>query len=442
MANQGIEHQSSYTFTSVKILSDRAPSHEPEISAAVTDLDIYEHLDKPYLTGEITFLDNVNLIAKMDILGGERLTITFKSLEQNSTQIDKVFFIEKIKLRGSANHIEESITFHIIEEHAYHANLLNINKAYTGSTSQIISKISDNFLGMKVLGTGNDTQVVKLIVPNLDPIESLIWIKNRATTTDGYPFYLFSTLAAKNLVYSDLGTLLSQNVINPEYPYTGYPITSREINPTIQRRTLLSYDIRNTENLFDLIRKGLVGAKYEYLDVVKNTQNKITYDIATDLLKPLLDKSVVQKNQRDVLYSPDYTYNGTPFNELPSRYITRMGGSSAYEDNMTYAESKNKADYKLEIIASSMDQIMKKSPITVVVNGIDFISGDAHYTIGNNLRIHFLSSRSLKEKNEEKLDRKKSGDYLIFSAKHMFKKEKYDISFNCVKIANYSELSS
>ena len=71
MANQGIEHQSSYTFTSVKILSDRAPSHEPEISAAVTDLDIYEHLDNFIKSMEEThriLKDNGNLLEGVELI--------------------------------------------------------------------------------------------------------------------------------------------------------------------------------------------------------------------------------------------------------------------------------------------------------------------------------------------------------------------------------------
>ena len=32
---------------------------------------------------------------------------------------------------------------------------------------------------------------------------------------------------------------------------------------------------------------------------------------------------------------------------------------------------------------------------------------------------------------------KASGDYLVFAARHMFKRETYDISLQCVKMANY-----
>ena len=39
-----------------------------ELRLNVTDIDIYESLDKPYLTGEIVFVDSNNFIENADIL--------------------------------------------------------------------------------------------------------------------------------------------------------------------------------------------------------------------------------------------------------------------------------------------------------------------------------------------------------------------------------------
>ena len=59
-----------------------------------------------------------------------------------------------------------------------------------------------------------------------------------------------------------------------------------------------------------------------------------------------------------------------------------------------------------------------------------------HYTTGRNITLHFLNSITDKSTDEEKLDIKKSGDYLIYAAKHSFKKEKYDLQITGVKLAN------
>ena len=37
----------------------------------------------------------------------------------------------------------------------------------------------------------------------------------------------------------------------------------------------------------------------------------------------------------------------------------------------------------------------------------------------------------------ETIYKRKSGDYLIFATRHMFKREKYDLALTCVKLGNY-----
>ena len=44
-----------------------------------------------------------------------------------------------------------------------------------------------------------------------------------------------------------------------------------------------------------------------------------------------------------------------------------------------------------------------------------------------------------KESVKVKLDTKKSGDYIIYAAKHTLTAEKYMLTFQCVKISSYKE---
>ena len=77
-----------------------------------------------------------------------------------------------------------------------------------------------------------------------------------------------------------------------------------------------------------------------------------------------------------------------------------------------------------------------KTPITIVVRGRDFITADANYSIGKSIRINFLDNRAFTEEGGSTLDKKKSGDYLILSAKHSFKLEKIDTTLVCGKIGS------
>lgn len=438
MLNSAPEQQSDYLFDTISIESDRL-SKPLEIKNLVSDVEIYEHLEKPYLTGTIVFLDDADILQNADILGAEKVVINLRSTRQGSSIISKTFYIDSIGKQAKANDNSKIVSLNLIEDIGYTSTLININKSYQGKCSELITKICKNFLGKTVDVSDTDKQFFKMIVPNLDPLQASKWISNRASTKEGYPFYLFSILAEENLKFTDLGTMLSNDVINPDISYKKSSIVQKSINRDIRRRTIKNYKFHSAENLLTLIHYGLVGSTYEYIDTSKNKKNEFDFDIIKDLLKPISGKGVLKQDQKQYMFSDIYVHNGKSFNEYKSRTISQIGGSSAYldtEDVLSFGESRTISDYKLNIICRAMDGILKKAPLTITVPGVDFIDGDKHSTIGTNLRIEFPSSTPESRENNG-IDTKASGDYLIFAAKHMFKKEVYDITLECVKMANY-----
>ena len=60
-----------------------------------------------------------------------------------------------------------------------------------------------------------------------------------------------------------------------------------------------------------------------------------------------------------------------------------------------------------------------------------------HFTIGNLVKVLFPGNYTDTD-DDMLIDPKKSGDYMIYSAKHTFTLENYHISFECTKLANYN----
>ena len=432
-----------FTFQSVLIESDRL-NKSVEIKRTVTDLDIYEHLDKPYLTATLTFADTTNIYTQIDILGAEKVTIKLQSTREDTFPISKVFFVAKIIMAQKGNENADVIILQLIEDVAFYSNLQNLNRSYTGNALDINTKIAKNYLNRNVIsGNMKPKQSMKLIIPNMSPLESMVWIKNRAKTIDGMPYYLFSPLVSNSLIMTDLGSMLLEPVINP-YPYRlSQALASRNLNPDVKRRIIYDYNQKDMEDLYSLIAKGLIGSRYEFLDVLSNQRRDFHFDISKDLLKPLIDKGYLQKNQPNASYSSDYKFNEKSFNDYDSRRITVIGGIDPYRDvdegeyPLAFGESKTLADYKLNVISDAVDQLLKKTPMTIDIPGIDFIDGDKHSTIGNQIRLEFPINLPGAGKDQPQIDTKKSGDYLIFAARHKFKLEKYDLTLSCLKLANY-----
>jgi hypothetical protein len=237
--------------------------------------------------------------------------------------------------------------------------------------------------------------------------------------------------------------MIEEPVINPKIPYRYGSAATKSNNPDVKRRVITNYIQKNIEDLYSIIEKGLVGGQYEYIDVLTNMRKTFHFDLMKDTLAPLIEKGIIQRNQPNITYSSDYLLNEKPFNELDSRVITRIGGNQTFkfsEDEAyfnSYGEASDLADYKLYIMADALDQLMKKVPLTIDVPGIDFIDGDKSSTIGCTVRLEFPISLPNVAADVEQIDTKKSGDYLIFAARHKFKVEKYDLSLSCLKLANY-----
>ena len=91
-----------------------------------------------------------------------------------------------------------------------------------------------------------------------------------------------------------------------------------------------------------------------------------------------------------------------------------------------------------------MRQFVGRNAIDVILPGRNFLIGEYSNTIGNQIKLKFLNNSVNTKNRDENLDTKKSGDYLMYAVKHVFKKERYDVTASCVKLADLpqeSELS-
>jgi hypothetical protein len=415
------------------ILSSGKISKPIDISVMVTDIDIFEHIEKPYLTGVVGFLDSTDVLGSTDFGGGEKLEITLSSDQIDGATIVKTFYIDTIMSSVKGNDSNEYIIFHIIEDIGYESNLRNVNKSYTGKASKILASIcSEYFEKKKCLSTANDSHEMKVIVPNLTPLDAMCWIKNKTTTEDGYPFYLFSALQVKDLVFMDLESLMKAAPSNRNAPFTyaQADVGDVDIDHSQKRRTILSYSYSKTENLFNLIAAGHIGARHQFFDVTENYMTPIKFDVTKDVIGKLESSNIVKDKP---LYSNEYRLRGISFNDIESRVTSQIGGTSAYENHKTFSERDTEGMYRLDVAGRSMSALIKKSPLSFVVNGIDFFKEGSHNTLGRKLRLRFLSNS---ENEDNPFDTQKSGDYLIFSAKHSIKKEGYHISLTGVKLDN------
>lgn len=438
-----IENADAIIFDSVVIESkDFQPT---EIAATVTNLDVFEHLDKPYITAILGFIDMEDVVGTLRLTGGEKVTIRLKGNQEDFFPVIKVFYIDKVLSSSKIAEHEEFFTFHLIEDHAFISNTKNVNQVYSGKSSEIVNKIGLDYLGRSVDSKANDLQQTKVIVPNLSPIDAMCWIKNRTTTTDGYPFYLYSTFINPygDLSFYDLKTMLTAPAMNENKPYTYYESQISSEDQTSKRRVIIAAEARDTSDVYALIDEGLIGSEYRYLDITKNTKdkdqkdkrdNKFTFDVDREVIKKLKDEDIIKTHP--IYQSSKHEWADE---KISSRKISRIGSTQAFDGIKSLSERGNAGEYRLNEVARSMNKLLTTNPMSFIVNGIDFFNGLDNATIGNKLYVQFIRNL-VPESVDIPFDFNKSGKYLIFACKHSFTPREYTLTFSGVKMSNDNEI--
>ena len=90
-----------------------------EIENIITDIEIFEHIDKPYLTGLVSFLDTAGIYDKMRFKGAESFHLALKYPEDDGPTVNRSFIINGIVDTAKNNDKSEIITFKIIEERGF-----------------------------------------------------------------------------------------------------------------------------------------------------------------------------------------------------------------------------------------------------------------------------------------------------------------------------------
>lgn len=415
-----------------------------DVTGLVSDIAIYENIDLPFLTAELAFLDDKRLLERLDIAGGEYVTINVKS-QENSDIVTKTFCIERVNNTYKMNERTEAIMLTLVEDIQFLSRFKNVNRGYEGNPQDILDLISTQFLDKSTVMTHekrNFQQNMKLIVPNMHPLEAMMWIKNRITDGDGFPFYLYSTLHLDKLLFSPLSDMINQTPLNKRQPFLHGANSGIGGDKFVDRTNfnpipIESYSYEGHGHTSTLMEAGHLGATYQFYDALTGRISRHNFSYVKDALTVMEDQS------RPIVSPKDLAFDDTNINDGTSRVLSRISGSGAYnlgiKQNNTIDEEPNIENHKKRMISNAMKHHMARDgSISIRVRGQGFLTPNQHKTIGNVYRILFFANR-VAEENNIPIDRKKSGDYMIHSAKHVFSKERYDMHLTGYKLQHLKE---
>lgn len=445
MANKNIQSAEQIEIISVRI---EAPGRftfnglDADISLAgktnkapsAVQFTFYEDLFKPYLTGDLLLLDQNDLISKLNIQGTERVIIEYVEPGNEADVVTKNFVITSIEKQEKNTDGEKLVSLELLEDFGYFNFVTTINKGYSGKGEEIISKIHESEIGKFVLPSySKDSFQNKMtyIAPWVKPYAATRKVLSQITTTNGMPFFLYSTMHSNFNILTDLESIVERGSFNNKKPFT-YSIAltgdpyDRLVSKALQVEQYEETMMSNTAALATL------GAITSRLEIIDASTAELTIDEKTmvSIKKEIeqLDESVLGKNQKLVII--DFitkfidTEQGnksiTEFISATKSIITSRTTNKSKKIPQSdwidgFNEPQSLASAKLYAIRAAILYHLISNSVKITAPGLLFSTNSLKTTVGNLIDFQILLANT---DNTNIIDETKSGKFLILRKRH------------------------
>jgi hypothetical protein len=447
--------QQQYKIVEAVITSERLGDRKVDVRPSIVELVLFENLEKPYVSGQIAILDNEAIFDAINFKGTERLTLGIAS-ELGTNREDglreRTFIMTSIEtaVKTGDNGNSGMYVFTLIDEHAFLSKTKKISRSVRGSLEQEILKICATELHKDIDvsylyegGNLNEQSKVssvqnefKAIIPYLHPLEACEWLRDRATTQTGCPFFLYASMHDENLRLGNLEVMLKQKPFNEKVPYTFSPsnVQLSESGSFNQQQFLIqTMRAAKLQNSMQQLMTGGVGSLYNNT----NTQTgriSSTHFSVTNLLQNLRSSGIIPENKEQNVYDQNFVIgeNELHLDETNARVFHTVTSTGTYDNYKSYHDEYDIEKFKKKLENLSVRNMLYKNMYEVTVPGAGFIISKA--SVGDIIRINVISDNTNNDKSSEKFDRLRSGDFLIYSARHTFKDTRHDVAMSVCKL--------
>lgn len=437
-----------------------------DIKNVCAEVNIFEHLDKPFLTANLTFLDNANIGDNYQFSGTERVQITLISSDERDdagkNTIVKRFIVDSVVNAAKSNDSNELVTLHLVEERYFQSCLMSVNKVFkkiesrggfnqggfTSNATDIIQNLLrelDQYTSFKGGYYMNNElmfneQIVpeldgalKICIPNMGVLDAVKWVCDRCVTSTGFPFYVYATMADDKIRFLDLDSMLSAVTLNNEgsglMPYTYSQALMHKANtlpPAAKSFMISHYEHIGSNSQHSLNKKGMGPATFNFIDTFRGTVHVKKHNPG-DTFRRAFGIGILKDDDVPV-YDDKAEFSGRNVDDYSARTITNITTSKTQsssklgidDQNRGYNEVLNAHSHNIKITAKAYRNYLYKSAISIEVPGRNFVSKDINISIGNRILVEFRKNENDTNAYGADLDIKKSGEYLIYSARHSF----------------------
>jgi len=258
------------------------------VADQIQELNIYESIDTPYISGNILISDSSGIAEALPLLGQERLLFKLRTPSHNSA-IDFNNYhaiIYNVEKRFTSSEREHTIVMNWTTLEHFKNVRTKISASFKGTISEIVQRIikSDEYLGSKKPLTIEPTKNIrKFVIPNLTPFQAINLIKKEAISAGELsPHYVFFD-SPYGFNFRSFDSLLGQKKdlsVHHKNTYRSQP--PEQNNPEKNLTTILDWQVDDNANSFLNTRLGMYGSTLFYHDIFNKNIQKFEYNYMKD----------------------------------------------------------------------------------------------------------------------------------------------------------------
>jgi hypothetical protein len=347
-----------------------------DISKVYEEINIFDSILSPVMTGIISINDSIGLSGKLIFDGSEVLLVNIgKDTDSASFRLKKAFRIYKQSERKNLTQNSETYNLEFVSDEFIFSDQQRINQAYKTTYTDIVQKILVNYLkapSTKLNGLFENTSGIReIVIPNLKPLEAIEWCAKRSIDEKKSPNYVFFE---NNLGYNyaSLSTLLSQNSL------FNIKFSAKNLNDTNAVNDLLSprsYEVINQTDKIEHTRSGVNAGTFIGFDPI--TRSIGTKRIGCDFWvkgNPDLKSTAIEFAPFDYwalkdLVSEKVVYNQNPVSRSSEELLPEYGISIRARNGITPgSEPFNKIGFNGALEST---YIFNENPLNNGLSGYD-----------------------------------------------------------------------
>ena len=386
------------------------------ITNQIVELNIYQSIDTPNMSGDIVVADNAATAEILPIIGQEQIFFVLRNPGLGGDEI--VDFethhgvISNVGQRFTATEHTQVFRLEFVTPEAYSNVRTKVSQSYKGELSSIVKEIfrDENYLNSKKKLFIEPTRDIKTYVsPNLRPFQVIKHLAEQSISSeDNHTGYLFFE-NARGYNFRSFESLMGKNISNTYTPtskiYKLQPSNSGEKQTDKKKDSILQMEVVESFDTLSSTRSGLYGSTLMYHDLFNKNVLKKEFNYFEN--RDAVSMNATKANFGSIVSKTKI--NGHTVADWPESRIFLHSTSS---DNLHTEGIDNNAE---EWMQHSASRFYEQEYLQIQI----LTYGDTSLCAGDLVQIQIPSSRS-KEKTvgPEAFDNVLSGRYLVADLKH------------------------